>query len=164
MKIKLSILLLFVSFVILFSLPSCTKDTTTTITKTDTVIAASLTKSQILVQKSPWKIEQIVQDLGGTVTEYDRGGTNTTGQNFDIVRFTFNADGSGSNTDGDGNVFSMTWQFTNADQNAIALVINANPVVTGTWTLVTITDSTISQTNTATQGALESATLVPVNN
>jgi len=168
MKIILSLLTLFVSFVTLSSLPSCTKDTTTTITKTDTVIVndtitgTSLTKTQILASHT-WEVEEAYNDISGTVYYYQRDSA-TSAINLSGIRYTFNTNGTGTYVDGNDNTYNTTWQFTTSDDanmqiNFIGL--SSNP--TDNWTMISITDSVFLQsTYVPSLGLVVTAELVPV--
>jgi hypothetical protein len=148
MKTKLS--LLTIAFFLLIIVSSCKKDST----------AVSLTKTQLLTQ-SPWEIKETVYDIGGTITEYHRGGTNTTGANYHTVRFTFNTNGTGTNRDGNGDTHPLTWQFTSTDFSTIHLVISASSTITADWSLVNVTDTVLSQSYIS-GSTLETATLIHV--
>jgi hypothetical protein len=139
---------------IVISSSSCKKETTATVT--------SLTKTQILVQQSPWEIQELDLDSTGSITQYIRGGISTTADNYSVVRFTFNADGTGSYTDVLGVTSTLNWLFTTQDQSNIQFNINSSPVYNPTWSLVGISDSSIVQTNYQSSLVIESAKLVPV--
>jgi hypothetical protein len=168
MKIILSLLTLFVSVIILSSLPSCTKNTTTTISKTDTVIVTdtvtgtSLTKTQILASHT-WEVEEAYNDISGTVYYYQRDSA-TSAINLSGIRYTFNTNGTGTYVDGSGNTYNTTWQFTTSDDanmqiNFIGL--SSNP--TDNWTMISITDSVFLQsTYVPSLGLVVTAELVPV--
>jgi hypothetical protein len=163
MKFSLLTIAVFVGLV-MFS--SCKKETVTnTVTVRDTTVVTdtvkSLTKTQILVQQSPWEIQELYMDTSGYIDQYVRGGINNTSDNYDIVRFTFNADGTGSYTNIFGVTSTLNWLFTTQDQSNIQF--NVNPSVYNfTWNLVGISDSSIVQTNYQAANILESSKLIPV--
>ena len=107
---------------------SCTKESTTPGTKTDTV----LTRTQILTQKT-WQVDQLIHVISGVYSTYTRGGTNGTGTNYDNLRFTFKADGTGTHTDAAGSTYPTTWQFSTTDQRTLKLAVNGT---TYTWNMV----------------------------
>ena len=133
---------------------TCKKDSTPTPTVTP------LTKTQILA-KYNWKIDETFYNINGNVTHYKRGGVNTTGANYDIVRFTFKADGTGTDTDGNGIVHTLTWNFSGSDEGTMQLAISGTPVINATWSLVAITEAGLFQTNATVAGTLETAKLIP---
>ena len=110
---------------------SCTKDSTT---PTTTV----LTKDQILVAKT-WKLAQLHHVLSGSYTAYTNGGTNTTGINYDNLRFTFNANGTGTHIDPSGNSHTMSWQFTTSDKRNLQITLDNG--TTNLWQMVQIADN-----------------------
>jgi hypothetical protein len=122
MKIKLSILLLFVSAII-FS--SCSKSST----------ATPLTNTQLLTQHT-WEFEQTIVQEGNNQTMYIRDSTNTTGYDYDVDTYEFNTNGTGVLNDGSNNIYTFTWAF-NSDETAMTLIIDYS----GTY--MTFTDSFI---------------------
>jgi hypothetical protein len=84
------VLTVFSLSIILFQF-SCKKDAVAQTTTT-------LTKDQILVQKI-WRVDQLHNSLNGVYASYFNGGANTTGVNYDNLRYTFNADGTGTYID-----------------------------------------------------------------
>ncbi len=110
---------------------SCSKDSgTTTTTKTD-----SLTKLQILTQKT-WEVDQLIHVISCQYSTYTRGASNTTGINYDNLRFVFKTDGTGTTTDASGNTLPLTWQFATTDQRTITLTVNSTTPYT--WNMVEI--------------------------
>lgn len=87
--------------------------------------AVTLTKEQILVQKK-WKVDQLHSVINGSYASYFSGGTNTTGVNYDNLRYTFNADGTAIYVDENGITRSATWQFTSTDQRTIKFTISSS--------------------------------------
>jgi hypothetical protein len=146
MKIKLSILVLFVSFIILSFFPSCAKDTVTTVTVKDTISLPSLSKIQILTSHV-WEIQESTTAISGTVYNYERGVTNTypVGLNQAPIRLTFNTNGTGTYTDPTTTVYNSSWGFNLNDSTIISGNITYNSTVTPyTYNLVNITDSVFS--------------------
>jgi len=121
---------------------SCTKDSPIKTTKADTVYITkhdtiffrtdTLTRTQILTQK-PWRVDQLIHVITGQYSAYLLGGTNTTGINYDNLRFTFKADGTGTTTDQFGTVYNLSWHFTTPDQRTMSITTNS---ITYTWSMV----------------------------
>jgi len=168
MKILLSGMFLFISFVIFSSLSSCAKDTVTTVTKTDTVVvtdtltATSLTKTQILTGHT-WEVEEAYNDISGTVYYYQRDSA-TNAINLGGIRYTFNTNGTGTYIDGNGNPYNTTWHFTTSDETNMQINftgLSSNP--TDNWTMMSITESFFTQsTYVPSLGLVVTAECVPV--
>lgn len=113
-----------------FQMTSCTKaNAEPIVSKKD-----SLTKQQILVAKS-WKVDKLHHVISGQYSEYTDGGTNTTGVNYGNVKFTFNADGTGTTLNEAGTSFPMTWAFTAPDERTLQVTATGR---TDTWDMVEI--------------------------
>jgi hypothetical protein len=121
------VLVLFALSIILFQL-SCKKDA---VAQTGT-----LTKQQILVQKT-WKLDQLHSVINGVYASYFNGGTNTTGENYGNLRYTFKDDGTGTYIDQTSASRSFTWQFTSGDQRSMRLVISG-AAAADNWQMVEI--------------------------
>ena len=124
-----STVLIFFAFAITVFEMSCKKDSTAQ--------NNTLTKEQILVQKT-WKVDKLHHVISGAYTSYTAGGVNTTGINYDNMRFTFNANGTGTTTNELGNNYTTTWQLS-SDKRAITIIVNLSTPVTFTWEMVEIT-------------------------
>ena len=109
---------------------SCKKDA---VAQTPT----ALTKDQILVAKT-WKVSKLHHVLSGKYSSYTNGGTNTTGSNYDVMRFVFKADGTGTNVTVDGATLPFTWQFLSTDKRSLSLTLNGTTV---TWDMLEIVDN-----------------------
>jgi hypothetical protein len=123
-------------------LMSCTKTTTPTPAPPE---VKQLTKTEILTQK-PWQVEELIHDISSTNTQYIRGGINTTGINYDLMRFVFKADGTGSHTDQTGSTYSLTWHFVSTAQQDLEMTVNLPTTTTYQWNLLQIADSTVNAT------------------
>ena len=98
----------------------------------DTICLPSLTKPQLLVQKT-WRVDYVHQLINGVFSNYSLGGANTTGTNYDNYRFKFNTGGTGTVTDQFNNNYPMVWQFTTSDFRTIQLTVNGR---TDVWRMV----------------------------
>lgn len=109
--------------------------------KKETVVQqpASLSKDSILVQKT-WRVDQVYSLIDGTLAKYTRGGTNTTGINFDNQRYKFNPGGTGTYTNPTGNTYNLTWAFTTADKRTLSFNVPALNSFS-TWEMVEIADN-----------------------
>ena len=87
-----------------------------------------------MVEKT-WQVDDLLHVISGQISHYVRGGTNNTGINYDVMRFVFKADGSGTTIQANGITYPLTWQFATADQRNIQLTVNST---TYTWNLVEI--------------------------
>jgi len=135
------VLTAFAAAFLLVEMSSCTKVAASTtiydtvkVVITDTVCPTPLTKVQILTQKA-WRVAQVQHVLNGVYSSYTLGGTNTTGINYDTLRFTFNTDGTGTNTNQNGITYPLTWQFTTTDQRTMQISTNGTKY---TWQQVQI--------------------------
>jgi hypothetical protein len=127
-----SIVLTTFAFAITLFQISCTKETNAQTT--------NLTKEQILVQKT-WKVDQLHHIIACTYSSYVSGGANTTGIDYDKLRFTFNSNGTGTHINQFGNSYTTTWQFTSSDKRNLAMTVNAATPSTFTWDMVEIADN-----------------------
>lgn len=118
----------------------------------------ALTKTQILI-KHVWQIDELWTNTSGTNVHYLRGVENTSEYNQDIVRLTFNEDGTGTHTDAYGTVYPTTWEFPKGNENNLTLTING--VTTDYWNLIDITEKHILE-SAARPSVLISARWVPV--
>ena len=116
--------------IVTVQMSSCTKTTAQTNT-----CPTELTKVQILTQKT-WRIAQLQHVISGVYSSYTYGGTNTTGINYDLMRFTFNADSTGTLIDQNGISYTTTWQFTTADQRTLQL--NLSNGASYSWQMIQI--------------------------
>jgi hypothetical protein len=127
MKIKLSILLLFVSIIALSSLPSCSKDTVTVVKNDTTIIKDTFsivgkdTSTLGLLTAKQWIMDSIYYNHNGAGTGtlvYARGRSNNT-VNADGVRVVFWMDGSEDNFSVSGTYLPLQWSFVNGDSSEI---------------------------------------------
>jgi hypothetical protein len=113
---------------LLFQMTSCKKVDAQTPTTT-------LTKDQILVAKT-WEVDKNWNLYSGqSFTTYTRGGVNTSGINYDNLRFTFNSNGTGINIDQFGKSYNFTWQFASTDKRSLSLTVNGR---TDIWEMLEI--------------------------
>jgi hypothetical protein len=113
--------------------------------KKDDITPTTLTKTQILV-KYTWQVDEVFRNSSGKNTHYIKGGINTTGSNYGVVRLIFKADGTATYTDDQGNTYSATWRFTTADEKNMELAINSSSNVKYTWNMVEIYDKVFTNT------------------
>ena len=100
----------------------------------DTVMSPQPTRLAILTAKT-WQVDELIHVISSQISHYVRGGINNTGINYDIMRFIFKGDGSGTTIQANGITYPLTWQFTGPDQRNIQLTVNST---TYTWNLVEI--------------------------
>ncbi len=110
---------------------SCSKDSGNP-TQKDTVY---LTRTQVLVQ-NPWEVDELIHVISGQYSSYIRGGANNTGIPYDNLRFTFKADGTGTNIDQFGVTNTTNWHFSTTDQRTISITVNSGTPITYTWNMV----------------------------
>ena len=72
--------------------------------------------------------------ISGAYSSYTYGGANTTGINYDVMRFTFNTDGTGTYIDQNGNSYTSSWKFTTTDQRTLQFTLSNGS--TYTWQMV----------------------------
>jgi hypothetical protein len=128
------VLTVFALAITLFQM-SCSKDTNAQPT--------TLTKDQILVQKE-WKIDQLHRVSGGHYGSFSAGGSNSTGINFEKIRYTFNSDGTGTYTTEQGTNYTTKWEFTTADKRTLKFTVSNFPSYT--WQMVEISGSYLHAT------------------
>ena len=112
----------------------------------DTIIAPSLTRTQILVKKE-WQVDQVIRNQGGSNAFYTRGGTNTTGTNYNNLKLRFNADGTGTYTDETGLAHTLAWNFTTADERNASLTIGPPSATTFIWNMIELKDNYLHSTS-----------------
>ncbi len=147
--LKLSVFL-FICTVLFFT--ACTKDNPlpTTPTKHDTVrivvhdtirihdtVISPLSRTQLLTQYS-WKVDQLSHVIGCKYSSYIDGLSNTTGVQYQNLKFTFNSDGTGINVDQFGSSNSITWKFLSLERDLQINVLGTNPI-TYMWQMVELT-------------------------
>lgn len=96
--------------------------------------APESTKLQILTAEM-WRVDVLHHVIAGQYSAYKSGGANTTGINYDNLRFKFNADGTGKHTDQFGTTFPFTWQFISAEKRSLQLTVNGR---TDIWQMLEI--------------------------
>jgi hypothetical protein len=97
----------------------------------------TLTKDQILVAKT-WRVDKLHHVISGQYSSYAYGGTNSTGINYDTLRFTFSSNGMGTYIDQSGKSNNFTWQFTSTDKRSMQVTVNGH---TDNWDMVEIADN-----------------------
>jgi len=147
-------MLYFSSLIIVTILAACKKDNTTP-------TPVPLTRTQVLV-KYTWEPSEIWRNIGGVNTHYIRGGENTTGTNYDVLRLSFKSDLTGTYVDETGLSHTATWQFTSADEHNMSFTIGAPSAQTFIWSLVEISDTTFTSSSPGGSANLLSARYVPV--
>ena len=112
------------------------------------------TNKELLTAKT-WQVGETYQNITGTRFHYLRGGENTSGGNMGALRLKFNADGTGSHTDVDGNNYTLTWAFTSADETTIHIIIGG--IYVFDWYFVDVeADALLASNNVSTNGMVTS--------
>jgi hypothetical protein len=93
-----------------------------------------LKTDQVIVQ-SEWRVDRLHHVIFGKYSEYERNGINTTGTNYDKLRFTFHSDGTGIHVNENGKSVEFTWKFTSEDKHSLALTEYGR---TDNWQMVDI--------------------------
>ena len=139
---------------------ACTKESTTPPVTTPT----PLTRSQVLA-KYTWQLDEVWTNVNATGTNkhYVRNGVNTTGVSYEKMRLTFKVDSTGSYTDETGVYHATTWKFTSADQHNLLLNVGAPYPISFTWTMLEISDSTITALSPVGTNGLVSARYVTMD-
>ena len=147
MKVLFSCILLFILIVTISCLPSCTKDTTTTIIKTDTVTIRKTDTVNIritdtlrtvftdsstmgLLTRKQWIIDSAISNYSGPGTGtllYARGSNNNI-YNYDLVRSIFWIGGNEDGFNSIGAHYSYSWKLTNSDSTALLISSGGSPV------------------------------------
>src|SRR4030095_5178522 len=108
------------------------------------------TNKELLTAKT-WQVCETYQNITGTRFHNLRGGENTSGVNMGALRIKFNADGTGSHTDVDGNNYTLSWAFSSTDERSIHIVIEGNIIID--WYFVDIeSEVLLASTNVSTNG------------
>ena len=135
------------TFAVLLILSICTTAWLSACTKESDpeppVIAKPLSKDEILVQKS-WQVDELHHVINSKYTSYVRNKSNNTGTNYDVLRFTFKADGTGTHVDASGTSLPITWQFVDGNKRTIRLVLNGS--TNYTWNMVEIAENFLHAT------------------
>lgn len=92
------------------------------------------TKEQILTSKV-WKVDKLHHIVSGQYSYYERGVSNTTGIDYDKLRFTFNKNGSGTHINNEGTFYNFKWQFNTKDKRILSLTINGQTQI---WDMLEI--------------------------
>ena len=121
-------LTVFALSIALFQMTSCTKSNAQT--KTDTVYQCpqGLTQTQLLTAHT-WKASEIRIQLANNTTEYYLRGGTANSVNYDTDSLKFNSNNSGTYFYM-GSQFTTTWNFTDAQQTKMTLVINSPTIQT----------------------------------
>lgn len=82
---------------------------------------------KIRVSKS-WKVDELLHNVNCQNSHYKRGVENTTGITYDVLRFTFNANGTGTHINQDGTVYTTTWKFLTSDDRHLEIILNVVPI------------------------------------
>jgi hypothetical protein len=148
-----------ISFIILLS--GCNKDPI----KPDPLppVPVIPAKIQQLIGKT-WQALEVNNNTNCVNTHYVRAAAGNTGANYDPMRFTFKADGTGSHTDILGGTYPINWNFLAGDSSRIKITVVASTPVVYNWNLVEIwNDKFIETTPHITPGSvtLGSSTWVP---
>lgn len=136
MKSLLTCSLLFIISIVVCFLPSCTKETITTIIKTDTVTIIKTdtlrtvfndTSRIGLFTRKQWIIDTAISNYSGPGTGtllYVRGSKNNI-YNYDLVRSIFWAGGNEDFFSTDGAAYSYKWSLSGSDSTAL-VISNSN--------------------------------------
>lgn len=135
-------LMVFSLGITLFQMTSCKKATAQISTPT-------LTKQQILSEKI-WRVDELHSVINGTYASYYTGGTNNTGEAYENMRYTFNADGTGTYIDQFNASHSIQWEFTTGDLRNMRFTIDGTTVQN--WQMVEIAGNYMHITENFTVG------------
>jgi hypothetical protein len=126
--------------------------------KKDTVVVPK-TQTELLTAHI-WEVGQYVQDISGTIDSFSRGSSSNT-ISEDQIRFTFNANGTGTHINNVGTVYTMVWNFSNTSQTEMHTVFtNGGSSFSADWSLISLSDSSFNETTVLSNG-LASTRLVP---
>jgi hypothetical protein len=112
----------------------------------DTVVSPQPSRLQILTEKT-WQIDEMVRSDGGIITEYNRGGLNTTGVSFQNMKFKFNTDFTGTYIDQVGVSHTLTWNYIGSDQTKFSLTIGPPSANTFSWRIVELKNNLLHSTS-----------------
>ncbi|MFT3682152.1 MAG: hypothetical protein QM791_17895 [Ferruginibacter sp.] len=97
-------------------------------------VSGSMSKNQLLIEKT-WQVDKLYHVISGQYSSYTRGGPNTTGINYDLLRFTFNADGTGKHIGPDNKTYYFSWKLNPGDSRSLLLTNNGR---TDSWDMLEI--------------------------
>ena len=117
------------------------------------------TNKELLTAKT-WQVGETYQNITGTRFHYLRGGENSSGVNMGALRLKFNADGTGSHTDVDGNNYTLTWAFTSADESNIHITIGG--IYVFDWYFVDVEAETLLASNNSSTNGIITSKWIPV--
>ena len=140
---------------------SCQKDHPTEETPPCPELPVPLTKKEILV-KNKWQVDEVARSIFGQNQKFIKGGVNNTGVDYNLIRLTFKADGTGTYTDEVGIVHTTEWKFTSTNERNVELKIGPPSAQTFNWNLVEITEQALHNTTAVGSDVLVSARYIPV--
>jgi hypothetical protein len=118
------------------------------------LIPVTLSKIQLLTQHV-WEVQKTIVQIGNTQTEYIRDSINTTGDDYDASRFTYNTNGTGTVLDGAGNTNTFTWAFNPSDSSTMILLINYATPITFTFSFIRLTQNSYTYTESYTNNGYD---------
>lgn len=130
-----------------------------TIRTHDTIYIQPPTRLQILTAKV-WQLDELNKNISGINSRYIRNGTNTTGTSYNLTRFKFETDGTGSYIDETGVSHTLNWTFAGTDQKSIILNIGAPSAGSFVWYTVELAGNYLHQTSVSGSSSLLSSRLV----
>ena len=133
--------------------------TTMVPTTTVTIPPPALTRTQMLTEK-PWIVDEVFDNSGCTIKHYLKGAAGNTGANYSIMRFKFNADGTGTHSDVIGGTYTISWQFTSADERNLRITVNGSTPVIYNWNQFEITQGKLHTTTAIGSNVLDAARFV----
>jgi hypothetical protein len=143
-KILLSsaVLLLFTTSMIVFQM-SCKKDVTAqvAIVNTDTLYIYNCDTSSLeqKLTKKLWQVDYLTHSIGCNLTTFEKGVSNSTGINYDLMTFKFNDNNTGTTVQANGQSYSFTWGFTNTNQSTLKMTLyTGSSTVINYWTMFNI--------------------------
>jgi hypothetical protein len=132
---------------ILFAAFSCKKDTST---NTNTALPVK-SKMEILTAK-PWLVQEAYDLQGNSLNRYTRGGSGNT-TNLDNDELTFKDNNSGSYKDATGQLYNLTWSFTNLDSSKMRVTIQYPTPVLLNNDMVRLSENGFTATHNYTNGS-----------
>jgi hypothetical protein len=117
-----------------------------------------------MLTDNTWQIDHLIQQYGNVQSTYVRGGTNTTGSNYSIVRLSFDEDGTGSFTDPLNATYDLDWEWVGTTNTKMTVVVDYPVPQTLTYSFVSVSEDRFNYTTNYQENttfALATATLIP---
>ena len=108
-----------------------------------------------------WEVKETIQNLSCNNVHYIKDSINETGYEQNLLRISFNDDGTGNYTDHKGLDYKLYWKFISSDSTNMN--INITGLLSHDWNMVSITEDCLMETTKIPGIGLVTAKWGPVN-